>query len=122
MELKGMLEWTLVSECSIPKDVTTLLTEEEKAIAAYKTFRDVAIFTNKRLIVKDIQGLTGSKAEVYSLPYSSILMWSTENAGIVDINSENIAAHNFLNECRSFHIVRCCHNSSRNTNSHFLGM
>ena len=88
MELKGMLEWTLVSECSIPKDVTTLLTEEEKAIAAYKTFRDVAIFTNKRLIVKDIQGLTGSKAEVYSLPYSSILMWSTENAGIVDINSE----------------------------------
>ena len=88
MELKGMLEWTLVSECSIPKDVTNLLTAEEKAIAAYKTFRDVAIFTNKRLIVKDIQGLTGSKAEVYSLPYSSILMWSTENAGIVDINSE----------------------------------
>lgn len=88
MELKGMLEWTLVSECSIPKDVTNLLTTEEKAIAAYKTFRDVAIFTNKRLIVKDIQGITGSKSEVYSLPYSSILMWSTENAGIVDINSE----------------------------------
>ena len=88
MELKGMLEWTLVSECSIPKDVTNLLTTEEKAIAAYKTFRDVAIFTNKRLIVKDVQGITGSKSEVYSLPYSSILMWSTENAGIVDINSE----------------------------------
>ena len=88
MELKGMLEWTLVSECSIPKDVTNLLTTEEKAIAAYNTFRDVAIFTNKRLIVKDIQGITGSKSEVYSLPYSSILMWSTENAGIVDINSE----------------------------------
>ena len=88
MELKGMLEWTLVSECSIPKDVTNLLTTEEKAIAAYKTFWDVAIFANKRLIVKDIQGITGSKSEVYSLPYSSILMWSTENAGIVDINSE----------------------------------
>ena len=88
MELKGMLEWTLVSECSIPKDVTNLLTTEEKAIAAYKTFRDVAIFTNKRLIVKDIQGITGSKSEVYSLPYSSILMWSTENAGMVDFNAE----------------------------------
>lgn len=88
MEAKGILEWTLVSECAIPKDVSKILTENEKAVAAYKTFRDVAIFTNKRLIVKDIQGLTGSKAEVYSLPYSSILMWSTENAGIVDINSE----------------------------------
>lgn len=88
MEIKGMLEWTLVSECTIPKDVSNILTAEEKAIAAYKTFRDVAIFTNKRLIVKDIQGITGSKTEVYSLPYSSILMWSTENAGLVDINSE----------------------------------
>ena len=88
MELKGMLEWTLVSECSIPKDVTNLLTTEEKAIAAYKTFRDVAIFTNKRLIVRDSQGLTGTKVEIYSLPYSSILMWSTENAGLIDFNAE----------------------------------
>ncbi|MZQ86212.1 PH domain-containing protein [Paenibacillus sp. 5J-6] len=51
------------------------------AIAAYKTFRDSAIFTNKRLIVRDAQGFTGKKVEIYSLPYSSINMWSTENAG-----------------------------------------
>lgn len=88
MEVKGILEWTLVSECAIPKDVSKLLIKNEEAIAAYKTFRDVAIFTDKRLIIKDTQGLTGTKAEVYSLPYSSVLMWSTENAGIVDINSE----------------------------------
>ena len=88
MEAKGMLEWTLISECPIPKDVDKILTKDEQAIAAYKTFRDSAIFTTKRLIVRDAQGLTGSKVEIYSLPYSSILMWSTENAGIVDINSE----------------------------------
>ena len=88
MEAKGILEWTLISECSIPNDVSNLLTKDEVAIAAYKTFRDSAIFTNKRLIVRDAQGLTGTKVEVYSLPYSSILMWSTENAGIVDFNSE----------------------------------
>ena len=88
MEIKNILEWTLISECSIPQDVSKILISEETAIAAYKTFRDVAIFTNKRLIIKDIQGLTGTKVEVYSLPYSSILMWSTENAGLVDFNSE----------------------------------
>lgn len=88
MEIRGMLEWTLVSECPIPQDVNSLLVKGEEAIAAYKTFRDSAVFTNKRLIVRDAQGLTGTKVEIYSLPYSSILMWSTENAGIVDINSE----------------------------------
>ena len=88
MEPKGILEWTIISECAIPSDVNKLLINGEQAIAAYKTFRDSAIFTNKRLIVRDAQGLTGTKTEIYSLPYSSILMWSTENAGLVDVNSE----------------------------------
>ncbi|MBC8591373.1 PH domain-containing protein [Wansuia hejianensis] len=85
----NILSWTLVSECSIPKDIDDLLVEGEVAIAAYKTFRDSAIFTNKRLIVRDSQGLTGKKIEIYSLPYSSINMWSTENAGkFLDFNAE----------------------------------
>lgn len=88
-ETKSMLEWTLVSECPIPQDVNDLLVEGEAAVAAYKTFRDAAIFTNKRLIVRDAQGLTGKKVEIYSLPYSSIHMWSTENAGrFLDFNAE----------------------------------
>lgn len=63
--------------------------EGEVAVAAYKTFRDSAIFTNKRLIVRDAQGITGKKVEIYSLPYSSINMWSTENAGtFLDVNAE----------------------------------
>ena len=62
--------------------------ELEKAIAAYKTFRDSAVFTNKRLIIRDVQGVTGKKVEVFSLPYSSVIMWSSENAGHIDINSE----------------------------------
>jgi len=88
-ETQSILTWTLVSECPIPNDVNDLLVEGEVAVAAYKTFRDSAIFTNKRLIVRDAQGLTGKKVEVYSLPYSSINMWSTENAGkLFDINAE----------------------------------
>jgi len=88
-ETQGILTWTLVSECPIPNDINDLLVEGEVAIAAYKTFRDSAIFTNKRLIVRDAQGLTGKKVEVYSLPYSSINMWSTENAGkLFDLSAE----------------------------------
>ena len=79
--ISNILTWTFVSECPIPNDVNDLLVEGEEAIAAYKTFRDSAIFTNKRLIVRDAQGITGKKVEIYSLPYSSINMWSTENAG-----------------------------------------
>lgn len=56
---------------------------------AYKTFRDSATFTTKRLIVRDSQGITGKKVEVYSLPYSRIDMWSSENAGkLLDFNAE----------------------------------
>ena len=88
-ETQNILSWTLVSECPIPNDVNDLLVEGEVAVAAYKTFRDSAIFTNKRLIVRDAQGLTGKKVEVYSLPYSSINMWSTENAGkLFDLSAE----------------------------------
>ena len=73
----------------IPNDVQELLTAGETPVAAYKTIRDSAIFTNKRLIVRDAQGLRGKKIEIYSLPYSNINMWSSENAaGIFDFNAE----------------------------------
>ena len=87
-ELDFILTWTFMSETSIPKDVNNMLVDGERAVAAYKTIRDVAIFTNKRLIVRDAQGITGKKTEIYTLPYSSINMYSSENAGIIDFNAE----------------------------------
>lgn len=88
-ELAPITTWTFIKECDIPNDVQELLIEGEFAKVAYKTLRDSAIFTNKRLIVRDSQGLTGKKVEIYSLPYTSINMWSTENAGrLLDINAE----------------------------------
>ena len=89
METAAITSWTLVQEISVPADVTDLLVDGEQAVAAYKTFRDSAIFTTKRLIVRDAQGITGKKVEVYSLPYSRIDMWSSENAGkLLDFNAE----------------------------------
>ena len=87
-ELALVASWVFMQETSVPGDVNDLLVPGEEAVAAYKTVRDVAVFTNKRLIVKDAQGLTGKKVEIYSLPYSSVVMWSTENAGKFDFDSE----------------------------------
>lgn len=89
METDAITSWTLMAEIPIPHDVSELLVDGEEAIAAFKTFRDSAIFTSKRLIVRDAQGLTGKKVEIYSLPYSAINMWSSENAGrLLDMNAE----------------------------------
>ncbi|EYT48311.1 PH domain-containing protein [Brachybacterium muris] len=86
--VSAITSWTFVEECPIPQDVTALLVPEERAIAAYKTFRDSAVFTTKRLIVRDAQGIRGKKVEIYSLPYSAINMWSSENGGTLDLNAE----------------------------------
>lgn len=72
----------------MPSDAESLLLPGEKVCAAYKTIRDIAIFTNLRLIVRDAQGITGKKVEMYSLPWKNVNMWSSENAGHIDMNSE----------------------------------
>ena len=88
METAAITAWTFQAEVPIPQDVGQLLVQGEQPWAAFRTFRDTAIFTSKRLIVKDSQGLTGKKVEMYSLPYSAINMWSSENAGTLDLNTE----------------------------------
>lgn len=88
MEINKFKEWTFVREIEIPDFVKDVLIEGEEAKKAYTTIRDTALFTNKRLIVVDVQGITGKKKEIYSIPYKSILMFSSENAGHIDINSE----------------------------------
>lgn len=89
MDNTDISSWTLVEEIPIPEDVTALLVEGEQAVVAYKTSRDSAVFTTKRLIVRDAQGLSGKKVKVHSVPYSRIDRWSTENAGgMFDFNSE----------------------------------
>lgn len=88
-DLSNIFEWIFISECDIPQDVEDILAPNEVAVAAYRTIRDNAVFTNKRLIVRDVQGLTGKKVEMYSIPYSSINMWSTETTGLLfDLSAE----------------------------------
>lgn len=109
-ELSKFAEWTFANETDVPFDVSNMLLRGEKALCAYKTVRDIAIFTTKRLIVRDAQGITGKKIETYSLPYSSIMMWSTENAGKLDLNAEvelwTKAGHVKINLARGIDIRR----------------
>ncbi|MGB3159960.1 MAG: PH domain-containing protein [Carnobacterium sp.] len=55
------MSWTFIEECFVSHDITDLLVDGEEEIAAYKTIRDQATFTNKRLIIRDAQGITGKK-------------------------------------------------------------
>lgn len=88
MATEAQIDFTFVAECEIPADAAELLVPGETPVAAYKTIRDSAIFTDRRLIIRDAQGITGKKVEIYSLPWKSVDMWSSENAGHIDINAE----------------------------------
>lgn len=84
-----ILSWTFLKKVEPDKAMKEILVEEEEILQCYQTVRDQAALTNKRIIIMDKQGMTGSKVEIYSLPYRSIDMWSTENAGkLFDINAE----------------------------------
>jgi len=72
----------------IPKLVLDFLIEEEKPISAYKTIRDIVVFTTKRIIAINVQGVTGRKKDFTSLPYSKIQAYSVETAGTLDLDAE----------------------------------
>jgi hypothetical protein len=65
-----------------------LLAKGESIELGFQLVRDTFMFTNKRLILIDIQGLTGSKVEYKSLPYKSISQFSLETAGTFDLDAE----------------------------------
>jgi hypothetical protein len=77
-----------VSPEELAKQYGRLLTENEEIELGFKLIRDTFIFTNKRLILVDIQGITGSKTEYKSVSYKSISRFSIETAGTFDLEAE----------------------------------
>ncbi|OAB80197.1 PH domain-containing protein [Cochleicola gelatinilyticus] len=77
-----------VSSESLTEKYGRLLIEGESVELGFKLLRDVFMFTNKRLILIDIQGFTGSKAEYKSMPYKNISRFSLETAGTFDLDAE----------------------------------
>jgi len=70
-----------IDAAKIEADFAQVLSSGEKIEKAYQLLRDLFVFTNKRLILVDKQGLTGSKVEYHSLPYKSITHFSVEMPG-----------------------------------------
>ncbi|MFY7742982.1 MAG: PH domain-containing protein [Flavobacterium sp.] len=77
-----------VSQEELVKKFGQLLTDSEEIELGFKLIRDTFIFTNKRLIFVEVQGLTGSKTEYKSINYKSITRFSIETAGTFDLEAE----------------------------------
>lgn len=64
------------------------LISEEEVILEFKGIRDAAVFTNKRLMVIDPQGLRGKKVAISTIPWKAISAYSVENSGTLDLDAE----------------------------------
>ncbi len=69
-------------------DLEAILVDGETLFLAFKGTRDSVVFTDKRLIALNVQGITGKKRDYSSLPYSKIQAWSVETAGTFDRDAE----------------------------------
>jgi hypothetical protein len=68
--------------------ISPLFIEGESVVSTFQGVRDGVVFTNKRIISINVQGLTGKKKDFTSLPYSKIQSYSIETAGVFDLDSE----------------------------------
>jgi Bacterial PH domain len=72
----------------LQQEFQPMLVDGEMLVCAYKVLRDMIVFTNKRLILVDKQGITSSKTEYHTIPYARIVRFSKESAGIMDLDAE----------------------------------
>ena len=77
-----------VSTDNLRRDFGKLLADDERVHAGFKVIRDTWIFTDRRLILVDVQGMTGRKKEYLSIPYGKITMYSVETTGTFDLDAE----------------------------------
>ena len=87
-ENNGVFKLSPVEPESQMNRVAPLLIEGEYIVAAFKAIRDSVVFTNKRVIAMNVQGITGKKVDYTSLPYSKVQAYSVETAGTFDFDSE----------------------------------
>jgi hypothetical protein len=87
--LSGLLGHSSKTDVSrLQEEYAPLLAEGEELVAAYRVLRDLVVFTTKRLILVNKQGVTGSKVEYLTIPYERITRFSKESAGILDLEAE----------------------------------
>lgn len=70
------------------RSLSGILADDEFIDKGFKMVRDLIVFTNKRLILVDKQGVTGKKVEIQSIPYRSVTRFAIETVGTFDMDSE----------------------------------
>ena len=90
MGLIGMITGNagVVDASKLTETYKQLLVEGEQIEIGFSVVRDTFLFTNRRLILVDIQGLTGKKTEYLSIPFSKITKFSIETSGNFDLDAE----------------------------------
>ncbi len=73
---------------ALEKEFARVLGEGEEIEKAFVLVRDLIVFTRKRMILVDKQGLTGKRKEYHSIPYRSIVHFSAESLGHFDLDAE----------------------------------
>ena len=87
--LDGMLgNASKIDAGKIQTEFAQILAPGERVEHAYQLIRDYFVFTDKRLVLVDRQGITGSKVEYHSLPYKSVTHFSVETGGTFDLDAE----------------------------------
>lgn len=81
-----------INASDVRQEVPGLLVAGEEIVSAFQTVRDQVVFTNKRVFVINVQGITGKKTSYFSYPYSKVQYFGIETAGVFDIDSELILA------------------------------
>lgn len=77
-----------IDENVFASDLAPMFTGDENIIAAYQGMRDGVVFTNKRIIAINVQGLSGKKKDFTSMPYNRIQVYSVETSGLLDNDTE----------------------------------
>jgi hypothetical protein len=77
-----------VADTDFSEMISPMCVPGEEMIQSFRGMRDGVVFTNKRIFAINVQGLTGKKKDITSLPYSKIQAFSVETAGVLDLDSE----------------------------------
>ena len=70
---------------AVKGEVNGLLIGGEEVVMAFQTVRDQLIFTNKRIIAVDVQGITGKRKSFSTMPYSKIQYFSIQTPGFAEL-------------------------------------
>ena len=90
----NLLNLKPIAVSQVRSEVTDFFVSGETIVKCFQKVRDQVIFTNKRVFVVNVQGITGKKIAYFSYPYSKVQYFGIETAGVLDIDNELVLVFN----------------------------